>query len=408
MKSVKAAPVWIIICGSLFFVYLIFFVRLVFFNSSTAMSFPQLVPVYTPLGMDLRAMLSYAAELLKGGTPYSGGNNIGAYIYPPLASVFFCPLTALPFKYAYLLVTLLTISAFISVVLVLPLAACEKPDRAALVALTITGLLSYGLLFEIEQGQFNVIAFACCAWAIYLFHAGRRKWVRLGAYLLFSIAIQLKLYPALFVFAFARNARDLKSNIIRWSVLGAANIALLFALGPSILHDFLTVIMNYEKNNFIWCGNHSIKSFAALMQNTNVPFVSFFGPGFTLILAVCFALILIVAYVRNARASFKYLVTICALSTMLIPSISHDYKLPILSMTFAVFVGETGPVMVNRFRGIIMALLLFALSILHASTLLFYTFKPVLLLCNTPVLMLACIILVFMMLTETMQNKESP
>ena len=408
MKSIKIAPAWIIICGSLFFMYLIFFVRLVFFNNPNEMSFPQYVPIYDPLGMDLRLILSHVAELWKGGTPYNGYNNYGPFPYPPLASVFFCPLTTLPFKYAYLLVTLLTISAFISVVLVLPLAACKKPDIAALVALTIAGLISYGFLFELEQGQFNVIVFACCSWAIYLFHTGRGKLVRLGAYLLFSITIQLKLYPAIFVFAFARNARDLKSNIIRWIALGATNIALLFALGPSILHDYLTVMINYDKqNNFIWCGNHSIKSFAALMQNTNVPFVSLLGPGFALILAVCFALILTVSYVRNARACFKYLITICALSAMLIPSVSHDYKLPLLSMAFAVFVGETGPVIVNRFRGIIMALLLFALSILHASTLLFYTFKPMLLLCNTPVLIFACIILVFMMLTEDIQNKKS-
>ena len=408
MKSIKIVPAWSIICGSLLFMYLFFFVRLVFFNSADVMFFPQYVPVYEPLGMDLHIIFYHVTELWKGGTPYIGYNNYGPFPSPPLASVFLCPLTALPFKYAYLLLTLLTISAFISVVLVLPLAACKKPDKAALVALTIAGLISYGFLFELEQGNFNVITFACCAWAIYLFHTGRGKLVRFGAYLLFSVAIQLKMYPAIFVFAFARNARDLKSNIIRWSALGAANIALLFALGPSIFNDFITVITHYDKqNNFIWCGNHSIKCFAAIMQNTNVPFVSFVGPGFGLILAVCFAVILTVAYVRNARASFKYLVTICALAAMLTPPVSHDYKLTLLSMAFAVFVGETGSVMVNRFRGIIMALLLFALSILHASTLLFYTFKPLLLLCNTPVLILACIILVFMMLTEDIQNKKS-
>jgi len=403
MKRIKTAPVWAIICGSLFFMYLVFFVRLVFFTGAEVISFPQYVPVLNPVGIDLRYMLSYAAEFLKGGTPYIGYNN-----YPPLASVLFCPLAALPFKYAYLLVTLLTIATFLSVVLVLPLAACRKPDSAALVSLAITGLLSYGFLFEIEQGQFNVIALACCSWAIFLFHAGPGKWARLGAYLLFTIAIQLKLYPAVFVFAFARDARDLKGNLIRWIALGAANMALLFALGPSVFRDFLAVMLNVEKNNFIWCGNHSIKCFVAIMQNTGLPFLPFLGLGCYLILAACFASILTFSYVRNARSSFKYLVTICALAAMLIPSISHDYKLPILSMAFAVFVGEAGPIIVNRLRGIIRALLLFALSMLYACTLLSHTFKPMLLLSNTPVLLAACIVLVLLLLAEERPNREGP
>lgn len=317
-------------------------------------------------------------------------------------------MTALPFNYAYLLVTILTIASFVSVVLVLPLASCEKPDRAALVALTIAGLLSYGFLFEIEQGQFNLIALACCAWGIFLFHSGPAKWKRLSAYLLFTIAIQLKMYPALFVFAFARDARDLKGNMARWIALGAANIALLFALGPSVFRDFLTVMTHAEKNNFIWCGNHSIKSFGAIMQGTTVPCAPFYGLAFGVILAACFVSTMTLAYMRNVRSSFKYIVMICALSAMLIPPISHDYKLPILSMAFAVFVGETGPIIVNRIRGILMALLFFALSILHACTLFSFTFKPMLLLSNTPVLIFAGIILVFIMLTEDMQNRESP
>jgi hypothetical protein len=400
MKKLKTAPVWIIICGSLFFVYLIFFVRMVFFHSSTELFFPQYVPVMNAPGLDLSYMLSYAAEFLKGGTPYIGFNN-----YPPLASVLFCPLTALPFKYAYLFVTLLSIAMFISVVLVLPLASCEKPDTAALVALTIAGLLSSGFLFELAQGQFNVIAMACCAWAIFLFHAGHGKWSRFGAYLLFSVAIQLKLYPAVFIFAFARDARDLKGNVVRWIALGAANTALLFALGPSVFRDFLTVMTSLEKNNFIWCGNHSIKCLAAIMQNTGLPRVSFLELGCTLLLAACFAVIMTVSYVRNIRASFKYLITVCALSAMLIPSISHDYKLPILSMAFAVFVGETGPVRVNRFRCIIMAVLLCGLSMLYGCTLFYFSFKPMLLMSNTPVLLFACIILVCLMLTEESRQR---
>lgn len=403
MKNITNIPVWFIICGSLFITYLILFVRPVFLNSAHSMFFPHYVPSVDPIGCDLRATLFYSVEWMKwmmGCTPYAGGS-----LYPPLANVFFSPLAALRFPVAYFLVTVVSVAAFVSVALALPLASCQKPDRTALIVLTFAGLLSYGFQFEIERGQSNVLAGACCAWAIFLFHSGNTKWVRLGAYLLFTVAIQLKLYPAIFVFAFARNGRDWKRNLVRWTALGVVNIALLFALGPQVFRGFLVAVTAQITNPFVWIGNHSIKSFVILHQPGTGPFTSFLGLGCVLTLTVCFVSILALVYVRNVRWSFKYLVAICGLSAMLIPSASHDYKLPILSMAFAMFVGETGPIMVNRFSGVIMAVLLFTLGMLYAWTLFSFTFKPFLQ-NNAPVLLSACIVLVVIMLTEEMQKRE--
>jgi hypothetical protein len=347
-------------------------------------------------------MFSYSAAWLKGSTPY-----IGANLYPPLASVLFCPLAALPFPVAYLLVTLASIVAFVSVTLVLPLLACRKSDRTALIALTMAGLLSYGFQFEIERGQFNVLAVACCAWALFLFHAGTGPWFRSAAYLLFTLAIQLKVYPAIFIFAFARNARDWQGNLARWAALGLVNIALLFVMGKTVFRDFLGAIMAQSHDPFIWFGNHSLKSFVVLQHPGTGTFSSALGIGCGLLLAASFVCILLLVYMRNERSSFKYLVAICGLSALLIPAVSHDYKLPVLAMTFALYVGETGPLSVSRRDGIIRALLCFVLSLLYAWTLFSYALKPVGLQNNAPVLLAICGVLVLLMLTEEPQRRES-
>jgi len=403
MKNKKIIPIWLLVCASFLFMYLLLFVQPVFLNISHSMLFPKYVLSMNPIGIDLRQMLSYSSEWVKGCTPY-----VGANLYPPFASVLFYPLTTCQFPTAYFLVTFMTIAAFISVVLVLPLVSCKDPDRAALVALTIAGLLSYGFQFEIERGQFNTIAFALCAWAIFFFHSGQGKWARIGAFLLFTVAIQLKLYPAIFIFAFTRNARDWKGNLMRWGALGVINIALFFTLGVSVFENFLTAVTAQVNDPYVWIGNHSLTSFITLaLRKTSLgPFASFIWLGCGLILAMCFLFILARVYQRNSRRYIKYLIASCGLSTMLIPSVSHDYKLPILCMIFAMFVGETRPILVNGFKGIFTVLFLFAFSMINAWSLFPYTFKPVILRNNAPFLLFAYIVLILIMLSEETQRSD--
>ena len=57
----------------------------------------------------------------------------------------------------------------------------------------VTGLTSHGLQFELERGQFNVVAISLCLLAVYIFHY-QVKYRHFG-YLLFLVAVQLKVYP---------------------------------------------------------------------------------------------------------------------------------------------------------------------------------------------------------------------
>ena len=77
----------------------------------------------------------------------------------------------------------------------------------------VTGLFSYGFQFELKQGQWNLIAFLFSVAAIYLFH--QKPKYRWAAYLLFSISVQLKLFPAIFVFTLIDDFTDWKNNAKR-------------------------------------------------------------------------------------------------------------------------------------------------------------------------------------------------
>lgn len=396
MTIKKSVPVWGIVCGCLLFAYFALFVKPIFLTNPDAMVFPQYLPSITPVGSDLRLMLSYSHAWLDNGSPY-----IGANLYPPLASLLFCPLALLPFKVAYVMITLLSVLAFVSVVLLLPLKTCPGADRTALVALTLAGLLSYGFQFEIERGQFNVLAATCVAWALFLYHSGKGRGVRCAAFLLFSVAVQLKLYPAIFVFAFTRNARDWKSNLVRWTALGAMNIILFWVLGASVFHAFIGAVSKQVNHPYVWIGNHSITSFVTLLSTSSLErYASVVGICGKIIPAACLTAILALAYVRGGRTSFKYVLAICAFLALLMPAVSHDYKLPIITMAFAFFVAETRPVGLDSLRGAITAVLLVGFSLLNVLTHFSYMLKPCRLQNNALVLMAACVVLLLLMLNE--------
>lgn len=329
-----------------------------------------------PPGVDLAMMLDYSRAWLETGNPFAGLNP-----YPPLAAVLFAPLAQCPFAAAYGLVSALTLAAFVSVAAALPLLAFRQADRQAVALVALGGALSYGLRFELAWGQFNVLALACAAWGLYLFHRGRGPWARRGAYALFSAAIQLKLYPAIFVFLFARDGRAWPENLRRWAGLGAANVALLFALGPTAFADFLHSQRAQAAAPYVWAGNHSLQSFAAWAGRPAL------APALFAAYGICFAAAAWRAAQARDRGSFARLALVCALGTMLLPGVSHDYKLVAFPLAFAAFAAAVEPPRSWR------ALPLLALCALAAWTLLPPAAKPAILQNSAPALLAAGVVL---------------
>ncbi len=137
-------------------------------------------------------MLSYSAALMAGQSPYFGLN-----LYAPLTNVFFVPLVFMNFAAAYALMSVLSLLCVAWTTYALPMLISGTRQLSALHALILAGgFLSYGLQFEIERGQFNVLAVTLCLVAVWIYHYHVRY--RFLAYVLFLTSVQLKLYPFIF------------------------------------------------------------------------------------------------------------------------------------------------------------------------------------------------------------------
>ena len=203
-------------------------------------------------------MLDYSrAWFFRSQSPY-----VGANLYPPLAAVLFVPLLLVDAVTAYHLMTLLNLVCYATCGLLLPWLFNRHHTRIPLLlTVFLSGLFSYGFHFELERGQFNLLTFTFCVCALYLFY--HHKKLRYLSYGLFCLAVQLKMYPAIFVVLFVEDWRDWRESLRRIVGLSAVNIGLLFALGPHIFQDFLRALARESSSN-LWIGNHSIRAFVLL------------------------------------------------------------------------------------------------------------------------------------------------
>jgi Glycosyltransferase family 87 len=325
-----------VLFASFIFSYLLFFLRPIFFEPSV-MVFPHYVPEMSPKGADLRQMMSYSDSwLLKNGSPYIGNN-----LYPPLATVLFSILLSISFEASYRLISVATVSSFIFMTAFLPLLICKKRKMVTLPIITlicVTGLTSYGLQFEIERGQFNVIAMFFCFLSLWIWH--QYKDFRVLAYILFIISVQLKVFPLIFMIMFVDDWTRWIIVLRRFLLLVIANFLLFFVLGVDVFFEFISAIKLQAMNPYIWWGNHSVMSFVqflsehGLIERGYIEAVKMMLYG----LVVC-CLIISIDFRRTINNYFNATLFFTAtIATMLIPSVSHDYKLSILPPAFSLFV----------------------------------------------------------------------
>ena len=196
-------------------------------------------------------MLSYSNSwFVARQTPYIGNN-----LYPPLASVLFTPFLALDFSWAYKIVTLVSVFSYIMITFIFPLRISKEKRASALLMLVfISGLLSYGFQFELERGQFNVFTVFICFLAIWIYHFHPRY--RFLAYILFTLSVQLKIYPFIFIVMFISNWQDWKNNLKRLLILAFSNFALFFMLEPyylkSSIHLFGRAIIPFTLSSYFF------------------------------------------------------------------------------------------------------------------------------------------------------------
>src|SRR5258708_2822484 len=242
--------------------YFLFLVIPVFLDPSLTMQFNVTIPVISPIAFDFRGMVGLSSQWIQTGAP-------PVIVYPSFTLLFFSVFTLFSWELGYRILLVLILLCFIYTTLLLPSWMNKTEAFSALgVLLLVTGLLSYGLQFEMERGQWNLIAFTFCLTGIYLFH--HQPKLRPLAYLLFSVSIQLKLFPAIFVFTLIDDFRDWKGNVRRFLALGLANILALLILGINpVLHAIGTLVAT-PSSRLGRPFNHSIASFTTFFISSDL------------------------------------------------------------------------------------------------------------------------------------------
>jgi len=403
-------PVSVWFATGFLIVYILLFIFPVFLNTDrTMVYFNRFLPNRNPIGADMNYTLDYVKTwATTRGSPYPESH------YPPLTYVLLSPLTLFDYPASYAVSTYLTLFSYVILTLLLPVLFASKKDFSLIVLLSVTGLLSYGFLFELERAQYYTMAFLLCMLAIYLFH--RHYEFRYLAYVLFSFSVHLKIVPIFFIPMFIKDWRDWKGNIKRMVGLGLLNIALLFVLGYKNFINFVdALLLRVETPTFLWNGNHSLSNFVfnfvkdgygllsektvlLLQQNAKL-----FERLLLLIIALCVLSIIFHIY-RNGKIGFNpYLLLVCTLCALVIP-VSVDYTLPMLVAPLAIFLSGVPRLSGSPGNKIVSILLVLIASISYASLLYPFKYKPYFLSNSFPALLF---ILIAVTLLYFSQGKTS-
>jgi hypothetical protein len=372
--------------------YFIFFIGPIFLATNVMQFFPY-VPAAEHIGIDLKQTLSFSQYwLATDSIPYVRSNT-----YPPLASLLFVPLIGLKFSVAYRILTILSVLSYGFLALVLPgwLIRGDQPSSLPGV-LCVAGLLSYAFQFELERGQFDVIAILPALLAIWIYHRHHsRRW---AAYVLFSLSVQLKLYPLVFVLVFVNDWRDWRNNLRRVLFLVLANLALLLAFGQDIFRSFTNAAKVAALDPYIWIGNHSIRSGLTLAfelasrhgwtgwdRHSGLMEAILYG-----LVAACIILMIVRAYKLGSVAFPAHLLMASALAALLLTPVSHDYRLNILATpAAALLLEETGRKETSRLLlSALRSLLIFVFSFAYSSTFFSFVQKPFWFANNLPALLM--------------------
>ncbi len=300
-----------------------------------------------PVGIDFREGLFRQPRMILFGDQNSGFNSEKPYIsnYPPLVHLLSFPFLLMDENSAYLVqIGLLFLSNIISLLLVAYMAkdhlfsdlGLEGINAGSLTlfiffAILFYTLSSYPFMFSIERGNYDIFAMVFALAAVFcLLKFPRNIWLPV---ILLSIATHLKIYPGiLFVLLFLKHGK----KIIFPTIL--VNIVFLFILGAQNALGFLQVVF---KNTVLgrpdgWVGNHSAKTFAAIIAtNFNLTTPSsfeFLSGAFTLIPIILWCVVVILLFrLKYSERNALYLLMASIPLMDIIPPISFDYKLVILS-----------------------------------------------------------------------------
>ncbi len=310
---------------------------------------PKFVPSITPIGIDFRLGLYTPAEnLVKSGFKSISPDGTFPSIYPPLVSVISIPYLLFDANSAYLIhvgllilanVISLALSALIAKNIIFTKSKLEKFIAWLSIILIFFVMAfyhfsSYSFAFSMERGNvdaFAMIFFISAMWVLII--QPDNIWLQV---VLLSVAVHFKIYPAvLFVVLFYKHGK----KIILPAIL--VNLILLMILGPKFAFGVIQALSSGSGigggigNRWTWIGNHSSYAFAESLTQ----YYSNLSPyllelwGFFTLLPVCLWITAVIKLAKNKYAAQNAaLLGMVSIPLMnMVPTISMDYKLVILS-----------------------------------------------------------------------------
>ncbi len=294
--------------------------------------------MWPKIGLDFRYLYSISSSVRSGGGSIS--------VHPPWAAVSYIPLTFLDIRSAYILFTYILLALLFSSIFLCLRENKVFADRqfTLFIALLCTDLFyhTYPVFFSVERGQFEILIGFFAVLGLFALSRGFRK----TAIAALVIATQYKIYPAILgSVLFIRYG---------WRTLGAfaaLNVLMLFIRGKEVGLAYINAVKEMVENPFSWPGNHSLASFAHEMVRLGK-----LSPGLEVITtkAATLAVVLLfaaaflwVAFIRpKPRIPSTFSVAEAGLIGMafalmsLLPSNSHDYKLPIHIIPFLLMIAR--------------------------------------------------------------------
>jgi hypothetical protein len=313
------------------------------------------------------------------------------------------------FSTAFALLTLMTVLLYVASSLCLPvLMGSERRVSQAALLICMTGLVSYGLQFELERGQWNVVSVFLALLAVWIFHWHPRQ--RLLAYTLFVLSVQLKVYPVVFIALFISNWRLWRENLLRLALLAGANFALFFVQGMRPLQIWLSGLKAWSADPWIWEGNPSIESAVTLLSQygTRQGWAGMSAAAglvevlLTLIVIACLAAIAIHYLRRPGATPSPYYLLAAAVGCLLIPGGGYDYRLSMLGgpMVLLLLAEESNDRMGASRGALLRRSAVFLLAFAYATTLFPPDQKPYYLANNFPALFIMVIMVTALALTS--------
>jgi hypothetical protein len=335
MSSLKNKE--IIVFLGFFITFFAWVINYSFFHGNARFNNWVHLPVIVPIGEDLRAIIDSSRIFWIEG--YDKDNPI----IQPMYQYLFYPLISLKHSDSYkYIVTIIYISSVVLPITLLHFSIKKNREYMLIFVFFIVNMFSYGFQFEMERGQTNFIVITLLVISIYIYKSFPERIILVAlSLLIFSICVNLKIWPLIFVVCFI----DLPISIKKTS--RNSILLILFILLPYLARSYddniylIHRFIEFSQNPHIWMGNSSAFGFWGLIKQASEgdSIVHVQNAGYASILIYLLLLFshLYFVFKWNISLTNGYTLLLLLIGTIIIPSVSHDYKLCLLAPFVGLF-----------------------------------------------------------------------